>query len=313
MPEHAQREEAEGKNPVDQGYAAIDTASMGTDAIMDGGVEASSWEEMTHQMGHHALKALSGDASKATTAYTGVTAVLAPLSIGMGIKEMIDGFHEGGREGAFGVAGGATGVASGGTAVAGLAGVGGAATAAPLIAAGGAGLKLGHYGDNRVKEEGWLHDNDGNATTASGWAASNGQAADDWVTRKTGIGALGTVAGLGTTLGSSIVGSGVAVGAAGKGALLGGYSVVSGGAHTLTGLGHDIGSGFANRHRASHYNDMFDHVEGGASSLADTDDAQRTAVERSKREHPERWGENPTWGGFMSEAAHGNVLKSGKK
>lgn len=102
------------------------------------------------------------------------------------------------------------------------AGVGTAlATAAAVIGAGTAGWGVGRYGDKATKELGWLPDAHGQGRSISDWGSDLAVEADESVTnfiggeqgslRRTIGGGLGTAAGLGTVLGTSIAGVPMAI------------------------------------------------------------------------------------------------------
>jgi hypothetical protein len=62
----------------------------------------------------------------------------------------------------------------------------------------------------------------------------------------------------------------------------------------LVSAGKAGGSWLAHHHRADHYaNYEGANVVGGGQAFADYDDDKEAAIERSKAEHPERWGHNP--------------------
>lgn len=98
-------------------------------------------------------------------------------------------------------------VGSWGAATFGAAGGAASTVAAPLMAAGAAGLSLGMASNDFIADMGWLggHGSDPNKKGRS-WsemAGDWGAAADDWA----GGGALGTAAGIGATLAGSVVGT----------------------------------------------------------------------------------------------------------
>jgi hypothetical protein len=262
----------EPSNPVTTGISAVDKAHLTADAIINGGTELS-------ELGHEATSLFTGEASATTKAFAGATAVAAPLSIFGGILDIAEGVgevrHGNTNDGSIHLVGGGSNIISGASGLAGLGGSSAAVACSGGAAAFGLGLAAGHYGDQQVKKLGWLHDDDGQAVNASQWAANAGGRADDWFTEH-GHPSLGTAAGVATTIGASVPGAVMAVGAGAASA------------------GHAAGTAMANHHRASHYaNYEGMNIVGGAQGLADYDDDHAAALERSKAEHPERWGNNP--------------------
>jgi len=224
--------------------------------------------EVIHE-GHEVAEVASEAANGAELAGTAADAILSPLAIAGGIMDVIEGVSElrkGNWEGAYSVGEGVLGAGSGAC---------GLAAAAPLGAAMGAGafgLKVGRYGDHKVKDLGWLRDSQGKAQSGTEWAGHLGRSADDWFTDR-GHPWLGSAAGMVATTGGVIADMGIVPAAA------------------AVGLGTSIGSGLAHHHRANHYAhyDGITAIQGGAEALADDDDARDAAIERSKHEHPERW------------------------
>lgn len=292
MPEHAEPE-AEGGSPATPVLAAADDAHLLAEAAIDGETAATSWGGLTAHMGHEAVEIMAGEGTAMQTGMMGASAVMGPVAIAGGIMEMIEGrkeWQEGRKaDGAVSMGAGGLGVSSGVAGLAGLAGAGPAAAAAPLLASSAVGLKVGHFGDNEVKKMGVLHNDEGEAESASEWAGENGKHADAWVTKHLHSGALGTIAGLGATLGSVFPAAGMSM----AGAVMGGYSLANN-------AGHAIGTGLAHHHRASHYESAYGMSEKDAQGLADYDDGQAAAIERSKREHPERWA-TPKAPGYFEE------------
>jgi hypothetical protein len=98
----------------------------------------------------------------------------------------------------------ALGVGAWGAGAFGAAGGTAATVAAPLMAAGAAGLTLGSASNSFMSDMGWLGQNsDGTGRSWSDMAGDWGAAADEWA----GGGTLGTVAGVGATLAGSLVGT----------------------------------------------------------------------------------------------------------
>jgi hypothetical protein len=195
-------------------------------------------------------------------------------------------------------------VASGGAGIVGAFGVGTAATAAPLLAAGATGMKVGHYGDGAVKDLGWIHGDNGEAESASSWAAEEGHREEVLVTEATGNATLGRVAGAYETLTDiPIAGATAAAGAV--------SGTARGAAHWVTSAGRSMGKQLANNDRAQSYatandgigvrNPYTGQVEiaprgslaalNGGRQMANYDDDLTDAVDQSKVLHPERWGE----------------------
>jgi hypothetical protein len=241
QPEHEQPSTApaaaperheEESNPVGTALQIADYAHLAGDAAVDGHVAANSVGGMFAEMGEDAAKIWQGEGTAAQTAMKGLTAIAAPLAIGGGVMDTIEGvdaYRRGDHEGGVlkTIEGGLT-TGSGVTGLAGLAsGVG--ATAAPVLGAGATGMAIGHYGDEQSKKLGIFHDDQGRAESASDWAGDESAKADNWVTRKTGSGALGTAAGVATWAGTSIAGAGVATGSA----IEGGAHAVANGARRL--------------------------------------------------------------------------------
>ena len=115
----------------------------------------------------------------------------------------------------------ALGGASGGAALAGAGGLsatmGGIAAAgtgavcaagSAVLAAGAAGVGLGTASNQFMSDTGLLGENaDGTGRSWSDWGADTAVDADQWVAEATGSETLGTIAGLGTCLGTSLVGT----------------------------------------------------------------------------------------------------------
>jgi hypothetical protein len=80
----------------------------------------------------------------------------------------------------------------------------------------------------------------------------------------------------------------------------------AGGCSALTDIGHAAGSAMAHHHRTAHYASYsgMDLNHEQAASFADYDDAKAAAIERSKAEHPERWGHNPNNPTYGQAFAH---------
>lgn len=198
----------EESNPVGTALSVVDYAHLAGEAAVAGGTSARTLGEMAGHLGHEALEVFLGEGTAAQTGMAAASAIAAPLAIAGGTMEMFEGYDqykEGHKlDGGMTMAQGGLSATSGLFGLAALAGSGGAAVAAPMAAAGAGGLALGRYGDKSVKELGWLHDGQGHAESASDWAGDTGTAADNWVTQHTGSGTLGTIAGLGTTLGASV-------------------------------------------------------------------------------------------------------------
>ncbi|HEY9844176.1 MAG TPA: hypothetical protein V6D23_27145, partial [Candidatus Obscuribacterales bacterium] len=129
---------------------------------------------------------------------------LAPIVIIGGAAEIAHGVdqiqHGNAADGTYSVLQGGTGVVGGGATLLAVGGTGAvattAATVAPLAAAGGAGLAIGHYGDGAAKEHGILHDDQGRAESVSDRLGRHAWETDQAVTEATGSGALGTAVGL---------------------------------------------------------------------------------------------------------------------
>jgi hypothetical protein len=262
----------QSSNPVATGISIVDKAHLAADAAMNGGTLVS-------KLSHEASELISGEASAGKLAFAGASAVAAPLAIAGGILEIDEGLdqwkHGNRADGGFAMTGGGLNILSGGSGLAALGGSSALAATSAGSASLALGLAAGHHGDKQVKKLGWLHDDDGRAVSASEWAGHLGRGADDYLTDR-GHPYLGTAAGIATTFGASVVGAGMAMDA------------------ELISAGKAAGSKLANQHRASHYaNYEGATVTGGAQALADYDDDQEAAVERSKVEHPERWGHNP--------------------
>jgi hypothetical protein len=288
------REEKEPSNPVGTGLTIGDGALLATDAIVNA-------KEPTEELGKGAARLFTGEAGNSEMAFQGVNALAAPLSIAGGAMDLMEGaaLWKRGKK-VDGVIAGGAGAASVGSGIAGLATLGGVSAAgpwAPGLASFSTGLKVGHYGDNQVKDRDWLHDGGGHALSASGWAANNGQIANDWVSDHISS-HLGRVAGAYVTAQSLVPAAGIAIAGATQGA------------------GHAIGGWAGNRSRTHKYEKYDVNVDGGAKSLANYDDDQEAAVERSKREHPERWGynpNNPTYGqAFEQMFSQVNAITGGK-
>ena len=208
-------------NPVATGLSFVDYAHlMGEGAVSGGFAAGNAGTHLANEAGEifEGVANVAHEAGEGLTAAQramfGATAFASPIAVGGGVVEMIDGI----REMAHGDTGkgmtttvtGAATAGSGVAGIAGLAGSAGGAALAPVLSAFAAGAKFGSFGNERVKEKGWLQDREGNDASASEWAADKGQAVDEWVTEHS-FGPLGTMAGLATTYGASVVGAGVAV------------------------------------------------------------------------------------------------------
>lgn len=263
------REEPE--NPVSPWLSGVDNTHLLGDAAIYG-------DAPVQHLGEHASHVLSGETTAGRTGFGAFGVLASGASIAGGAIDLIEGYQQyqnGNRaDGAFSMTEGGLNVVSGAS---GLAAIGGSTVAAAtsVVAGTGAlGLEIGHHGDKQVKKLGWLHDDDGHAVSASDWAANLGQDANDWMTER-GHPILGGMAG-GVALGAGIV--------AGTGMSLAAIPVSA---------GHSIGTSVAHDEREDHYEHYDVGIVGGAKSLADYDDAQQDAVQRSRNEHPERWGQNP--------------------
>lgn len=210
-------------NPVMTGLTLADLAHLAGEGGVSGGLEvAEAGAHIAHEAGQVFEGATMANglpiATAAQRTMFGATAIASPLAIAGGAAEIIDGVsqiaHGNAQKGAVTTT---TGAATAGSGIAGLAGLagsaGGAAAAGPLSAF-ALGMKVGAFGNENVKERGWLHDREGNDASASEWAAEKGQAVDEWVTEHS-FGPLGTLAGLATTYGASFLGAGASLGAAG--------------------------------------------------------------------------------------------------
>ena len=282
------REEHEPSNPVATGLDILEKGHVAAEGIVNGGKRAKTLGEMAAKLGHESTELFTGEADAAHTALGGASAVLAPLSIaggGLDLWEAKQAWDHGEHgEAGYKTVKGATGIGGGATGILALGGAGGAGLASTAFGSFGVGLGVGHFADGQLKDSGWLRDGGGKSLSASEWAADVGGSVDNWVTRH-GFPHAGTALGTLTTLGASIPGAGMALGA-----------TVANGYDALNGLGHSIGRKAANWRRTSKYahREGMDLTHHEAQELADYDDQQQAAVERSKREHPEKWGENPT-------------------
>jgi hypothetical protein len=281
-PRASTKADAEPSNPVGTGLSVIDAAHTGIEAWRQGGLSVGT-------LGEEAGEIFAGTASNAEIASEAANGVLGPVGIAGGIMDVIEGFGECARgnklEGGFKIAEGGMGAASGGFGLAELAGINAATPWGLGLAAGATGLKVGRYGDRKTKELGWFHDEHGDNASASEWAGQLGRSVNDSLSDR-GHPWLGSVAGAATLAGATLANVGIVPAAAAIGF---GKSVGSGLAH----FGKSIGSGLANHHRANHYAhyDGINEIQGGAEAMADDDDQRDAAIERSKREHPERWGQ----------------------
>ncbi len=274
------RQEDEPSTPVGLGLGLADAGGLVGEALTKGGQPVGA------AFGHEVAQIFEGEASTGAIVGSAANAVLAPMSIAGGIMDMIEGFGEWSQgnklKGGFKIGEGSAGAASG---ACGLAALGGVSAALPLglaLGTGATAAKVGRYGDQKAKELGWFHDDAGHALAASEWAGQLGRSVNDSLTDR-GHPRLGAIAGGATLAGATIANIGIAPAAAAIGA------------------GHSIGSSLAHHHRAKHYAqwDGINGIEGGAEALADDDDKRDAAIERSKREHPERWG--PTVGQWYAK------------
>ena len=307
--EHEEHEESE--NPVATGLQYADYAHLGADAMIEGGTSGDGLLGLMDGIGEEASEVLAGEGTAAQTGLAASTgAIFAPMAITGGIMEMVDGYNEFGRDTAGGATtflGGLATAGSGASAIAGLAGVGAAATAGPALASGAAGLKVGRYGNEQVKELGWLRDKDGNAEAPSTWAAENGENTEHWLAKHTHNETLAAIGGAGATALSVPVAGAVATAGA-----------INGGVVKLENFGAERGKNLANFHRMNVYAGTNDEAELNSldglgvrdahtgqveiaqrgtqaaalagQQMADYDDNLSDAVERSKVLHPERWG-----------------------
>jgi len=260
--------ESEKTNPVGEGLTWADRAHLGVETVANGGKTAAKVAE-------EASEFMAGGAEGAEAVLGGISAFAAPLALGAGAFDLVEGIdlvrHGDTTEGSVKLMEGGAGITSGGAGIATFAGSAGAASFAAGGGAAAVGVALGHYGDKQVEKLDWLHDDNGKAISASESAANYGQKVDDYLTLH-GHPMLGTAAGIATTFGASVPAAGVAAAA------------------IPVGAGHWLGTTAANHKRTSHYENYDVNIVGGAKSLANYDDDQAAAVERSKREHPEKWG-----------------------
>jgi hypothetical protein len=153
------------------------------------------------------------------------------------------------------------------------------------------GLQIGHHGDEQVKELGRLHDAAGHAVTGSQWAGDTAASVHNWFADR-GHPMIGHVAGVPTLAGTTVVAGGMAVEAAAESA------------------GRSAGGWLGHRARVGDYRGYDVNLPEGPEAFAHYDDTQEAAVERSKREHPERWGHNPSNPSYAQAFAHFAQLAS---
>lgn len=297
----------EPKNPVGVGLEWLDYLSLACEAKEGRTLHGASYAELAEDMAEESSEMWKPGAMTtfAEAGGTAGSALLSAVNVAGGMFEMYEGVKEyehNKADGLFGVAEGLATTTSGVAGVMSLGGVASAGPAAPLAGSVALGLKVGHHGDQQVKEMGWMHDSTGEAVTASDWAADQGQLSEDKIERLTGSHALGVAAGMVTTVDAGIAGGVVAGAAAGNEKLL-----------QLEAFGQERGRRSANLDRADQYALMDtgfavrDPITGqvklshpgteaarvGAKQMADYDDQAIDAVDRSKLLHPERWGQAP--------------------
>ena len=309
-PGRREEEEEEQENPVIAGIGHIEDAHFAVEAATKGGTNAETLGELSEILDEEAAETFAGHASTAGS----LASVLGPaLSIGGGIAEVISGREEYRHDHAKGMTtmiGGGAGIGSGVAGIAALGGVGGAAMLSTGLAGGAAGLKIGSYGNDQVKDLGWLKNADGQAEKASDRLADKAEAADHWVAKHTGSATFGKIAGTGAMLLMTPAAGAVAT----AGAVA---SPVNKGVLALESAGTTMGKDLANFNRANEYagtrDSKLDAVDGvgvrdpytgqvaiaqrgtqaafrGGQQMADYDDELVDAVETSKILHPERWG-----------------------
>jgi len=207
-------------NPVLNGLTLLDLGHAVGEAAIDGRTAFQNFGQLAHHAGHEAGALWTGAGTTAQQGLNVATGVMSPLAIAGGTMEIIDGVNQLRHGDSAGAVTATSGLATAGSGIAGLAGLAGsgvAAAAAPVLSAAGLGLKAGAYGNQQVKERGWLEDSEGNNASASEWVADKAQSVDEYVSEKT-WGPLGTAAGLATWYGGSFLGAGAAVGAGALGA-----------------------------------------------------------------------------------------------
>ena len=252
-------ENSEFAKPVTTAKGVIDNVERG-EHVAEAAAEGAGW--LKHGV-HAASRALAP--------------VVGPLGIAGGAMEIAEGIHDArdgrGVDGTIEIASGAAGMGSSGAGMASLL-VNGAIPWAVGLGAASDGMKFGHYGDEQLKNLDRLHDGAGHAVTASQWAGETAASVHNWFADR-GHPIVGHMLGVPTLAGTTVAAGGMAAEAAAESA------------------GRAAGGWLGRRARVSHYKGYDVGLPEGAEALAHYDDTQEAAVERSKREHPERWGHNP--------------------
>jgi hypothetical protein len=303
MEQETEVEEEHG-NALTKGMGIIDNADFAKEAYLEGGTSGATYAELSEDMTQDAFKTFRGTATARQLGSAAASeAILGPLAIAGSIMEMKEGYDELGKD----PAKGATTMTEGGlgaaSATAGMLApfVAGAATAAPLLSSAAMGMKFGAFGNDQVKDLGWLHNDQGESESASSWAADKGHDADVYVSTLTGNATLGRIAGAARTL-EAVPEAAVTAAAAGVVAAPG----------KLVATGRSLGHNAGQNKRAGSYADQNDGIgvhmtDGsvrmaqrgsddarvGGQQMASYDEEQEAAIARAKLLHPEQWGEQP--------------------
>ncbi|MFT3696586.1 MAG: hypothetical protein QM831_25830 [Kofleriaceae bacterium] len=317
-PKIAAQPEAEGPHKDEaletlrSGYEKVENTHKTADLLANGAhIKGTGFKGLSKAITKDSLELWKDEASLTSKTMTVSGAALGAFGVIDGIAEIIEaGGEDNLEDAAAGYMSGASNVVGGGASMLALGGT--AAPVAPIAASFGTGVKVGKYGNHAVQEYGWFNNDDGEAQTASSWAADTAGKADDYVSEHVGHGALGKAAGFiagNTTLaGTTIVATGASIGAATDKAVI----------SPMIKQSRQDGKNIANAKRAAVYagaigkgdldatdgigyrdpnsgkveiveRDSFKALDAG-KQMANYDDEREDAITASQVLHPERWG-----------------------
>ena len=223
--EGAQHESYESPlSPYLNKAAPLDYAHLAGEAVTEGvKVSGSSLGEMADEASKGIGELWEGEAGAAGNTVAGLGALAAPLTIGSGVTDMVEGveqYREGDHEdGVLSLLQGGAKTGSGAATIgASFLGSGAMGVAGPALGSFAGGVELGRFGDSEAKRMGVFHDQRGANEGISDWASDNGVATDEWMQQHTGSKAVGQVSGAVATGVSSIAGTVLDMGSAALGA-----------------------------------------------------------------------------------------------
>lgn len=309
-PEHKD----EAVEALRSGYEKAENVHKVADIIANGQIRGAGFKGLSHALTEDSLELYKGKAGLTSGTLSLSGAALGIAGIADGIIEMVGAHNEkDDGDAAIAYVSGASSIVGGGASLLSLGGA--AAPVAPIASSFGTGLKVGKYGNHAVQEYGWFKNDDGQAETASSWAAQTAGKVDDYVADHVGHGKVGAVAGklAGNTAlaGTTLVAAGASLGAATDKAVI----------KPLIAQGKQDGKNIANDKRAAVYAGTFGGEDMGATDgigyhnpetgnveivhrgsmkaleagkqMSNYDDEREDAITASHVLHPERWGEAP--------------------